>query len=653
MSRSIEAQAIITARDQTGPVFEQVAAKLRKLSEAARTAGNAPVQSLAHAARTIDRVDHLVGKVGGALVGGYAASKLAQIGGSVVETYQKFDDLVRYQRAILGMSAEQQKPFIDQAIGVGGSTRYNDLQVIEAQLSLAQRGVQIDFIRPIVDAAVEYGQAMNAELPAAAKTIEGILFSTGKSLTDFNSALETAHRVANQAVKLAKIGGFDDEDVQAFFKYAGLAGSTAGLSDETIGAMGALMRRSNIRGDEGGIAVRAVAGRLVAPTKKGLDALAAMGINYNKFTSLPGGLSTDNVGSFMSQRFGHKLSAHGLAAVAGILGNSELVGNRDEFMRHMFEALSPGFGQGKNHKMRPQDARELTKAISDYYKYAVEKVDSEGLLRSIITAHPTLGQIDAIFGERQGARIMAFMHDIDKFNDYYEKLKNAPADFAKDIGAERMGGASGAMQRAHGSWLNVETALGRAWDPEITGGFNIIAHLEQSFVELDRGTQKVVAEIATVAAAFAGVGGALKAMQLGFSETAAVLSAVLRPVGMFAALIEAAKLSRDYTGPDFWKRFDDFTGADKLRGWPLYGGGDKPEHFTVGDVASRLGMSTAEVRGSADLNVSVQVEPSDSFVSRIVSAIRNEINVFGGGPGSGVGTAGSTGLSMPEARPAR
>ena len=59
----------------------------------------------------------------------------------------------------------------------------------------------------------------------------------------------------------------------------------------------------------------------------------------------------------------------------------------------------------------------------------------------------------------------------------------------------------------------------------------------------------------------------------------------------------------------------------------------------------------AEVKGSADLNVTVQVEPSDNFISRIEAVVKNAINTFGGGPGSGVGTAGSTGLSMPEAVP--
>jgi hypothetical protein len=72
----------------------------------------------------------------------------------------------------------------------------------------------------------------------------------------------------------------------------------------------------------------------------------------------------------------------------------------------------------------------------------------------------------------------------------------------------------------------------------------------------------------------------------------------------------------------------------------------------AGGLSAVLSRPTAEVTGSAQLGVDVRIEPSDSFISRIVSAIRNEINVFGAAPpGGGVGTAGSTGLSMPEAGP--
>lgn len=80
-----------------------------------------------------------------------------------------------------------------------------------------------------------------------------------------------------------------------------------------------------------------------------------------------------------------------------------------------------------------------------------------------------------------------------------------------------------------------------------------------------------------------------------------------------------------------------------------------PETVPLSPPAPSANIPKPEVKGSADLNVNVQVEPSDSFISRIVTAIENRINAFGAfgtEPGTGVGTAGSTGLSMPPAAPA-
>jgi hypothetical protein len=101
----------------------------------------------------------------------------------------------------------------------------------------------------------------------------------------------------------------------------------------------------------------------------------------------------------------------------------------------------------------------------------------------------------------------------------------------------------------------------------------------------------------------------------------------------------------------FNSQFDlpDSAAAPPSKPWVASGIPD----FGAGGAALAATAPAPEVKGSADLRVDVQVEPSDSFISRIVQALRNEINVFGGSPGAGagVGTAGSTGLSMPEAGP--
>jgi hypothetical protein len=69
----------------------------------------------------------------------------------------------------------------------------------------------------------------------------------------------------------------------------------------------------------------------------------------------------------------------------------------------------------------------------------------------------------------------------------------------------------------------------------------------------------------------------------------------------------------------------------------------------AGFAAVTTPQATPELKATAD--VTVQIEPSDSFISRITQAVRNEIFSGGATPGSGRGTAGSTGLSMPEAGP--
>lgn len=701
MAVNLQAEAIITAKDETGAVIEGVTGKLKKLGAAVRAVGSAPVQALQASARAADRADHVVNKVGRAIVGTYIASKVTEVGAGVIDSYAKLDDLLRYQRAVMQISEQQQQPMLKQAMELGASTPYDALQVAEAQLALAQRGIKEDLILPIVKSATEYAQAMSVELPQAAQTVEGLLFSTGQVVTDGTAALAAAKRAVDQMAKAAKISGMSDEDLREGIKFSGLAGSTAGLSNATILASLALQKRANIPGSEAGVAIRALAGRLVAPTKEGLDALAAMGIDYNKYTSLGGGLSAGNLNEFMAQRFGHHLSNKGIANVARIFGDPEILGDRDKFVSAMFDALRPGFGKGRGRKMRPQDARELTKAISDYYKNSVEHVQSEALLHAIMAAHPTIGQLNEIFGQKQGARIMAIMRDQERFEQYEHAIAEAPEGFAESIAEERQGGFAGAKKRAEGGAKNVELSLGLAWDDQLKAAAKALAKVEQAFVGLDKETQREISATVATTAAVAGVGAVLKTFELGLSGTAAALLGIPRALASLAARAITSAAGR-VLGPlgVLLESTEPANAGEKPFGkdW-LTGAGPSnwtPQHFTIGDVRMRLGLPVvppaaisdgparvgspaaaagtpawppefsvpaalsgvgghaiaAEVKGSADLNVNVQVEPSDSFISRIVTAIENRINAFGGGaPGRAIGSDASTGLSMPEAVP--
>lgn len=509
----LQSELAIKATDRTGRAFESVSASVKRLVSDMKSLQGATAR-VAQIPATLHKVDHTVHKLAAAAAGTYAAGKLAQGMAHVVQTYKEFDDITRYQRAITGMSIEQQQGFIDQAIHMGGSTPFNDIKVLHAQLDLMQRGVKTEFIKPITQYAGDFAQAMNADLPEAAKTIEGILFSTQKHIQDGNEALKVARRTVDYAVKLAKIGGLDNEDITQLFKYAGFSGSMAGLSDESIGAMAAMMRRSNIRGDEAGVAIRSIAGTLVAPNRPARGALMSMGIDWNKFAKMPDALSVDRLALLIQSTYGKALPGGMRGSLGGMLGDQELLGNKGEFIEKVSGALGPLFA-GKGGKIKAQDAHNIAKTVGSFYQMATQSVDSEGLLRAIMGAKPTLAQANALFGQKQGARAMAAMGNPELFGDFWTKLHETPEGFAHQIAVDRMAGFSGALQRAEGGLMNLWTALGRANDPALTALFDRAAQIAQSLAELNPKVLQLWSEVALATTALIAFRAALATFALG------------------------------------------------------------------------------------------------------------------------------------------
>lgn len=531
MSTLLEAKAIISAEDKTGPAFAAVEARIAGLSRQAAAVGDVSAAvgrasaAVQQQGRAFAQTTQAVSRYSGAVQAAVSAAPLAaaiplahgarHLAAAVQHTYREFDDLRRYQKAILGLSDAQQKPLLDQAFHLGGSTRFNDLQVLHAQLDLAQRGIKADAIVPITDAAAHFAQALGTDLPTAAKTLEGILFSTGKSLHDGPEAIRAAEKAASFATKLAKIGGLDEEDVRQFFKYGGSSGSVAGLSDETLGGIAAVLRRSNIRGDEAGVFTRALSGKLVAPTRQGLAALAAMGVDYNQFTKLPGGLSAEGFETAFQQRFGRRLSGAVRDKLSGVLGDGETVSDRSKFTTAVTDLLSSEFAKNKHGKLAAKDAQALAKMVGEFHKLSVESVDSEGLLRAILKASPTLAQLNAFLGEKQGGRGAILAKNAATFDENVGKLRGAGEHFHRDISAQRMEGYSGAVSRFEGAIKNFETAVGRAFDRPLTEGYNVAARTLQGITDLGDNALRAAGAVGGLLTAFATAEAALLALAVG------------------------------------------------------------------------------------------------------------------------------------------
>src|SRR5580704_5010781 len=97
--------------------------------------------------------------------------------------------------------------------------------------------------------------------------------------------------------------------------------------------------------------------------------------------------------------------------------------------------------------LKPQDARQMTKVLEDFWKASISKVDVDRLLHDVIGANLSPAQLIAIFA-KQGSRFAtAARGGLGFFEETKREIENVPLDYPEQKAKERMAGVSGAMQR--------------------------------------------------------------------------------------------------------------------------------------------------------------------------------------------------------------
>ncbi len=81
-------------------------------------------------------------------------------------------------------------------------------------------------------------------------------------------ALAEANIAANKLVKMAKIGGMSDEDVQQCMEFPAGPDTTASLSDDSLMSLAALAKSGGLWGDEAGTFIRSASSKLASPNGK-------------------------------------------------------------------------------------------------------------------------------------------------------------------------------------------------------------------------------------------------------------------------------------------------------------------------------------------------------------------------------------------------
>lgn len=498
-------------------------------------------------------------------VGIKAATTGRNIAVRAVEDAAALDIAQRKQTSFSGISAEAQARILaPQAKKIAFDTQFSTLDVTKAQTAtmagLPDHLDKAGVARSLVEQAKNVAMALGSNMEEAAESIRGYLAARVADMSTAEAAERSARNAANRMIRAAKLGGMSAEDVAQFTKYGGASARAAGISEDNTLALGIALRRAGVRGDEAGVAVRSFAGKLVAPTNKGRAAMLAAGINHDDFTTMPGGLSTENLSKAMSAQLGMKLNDATRAAIEQIHADDEIVTDRGKYAAAVAEAIKENTGK----KLSTKDSEAIARAATQFHKLSVESVDVNRLLEALMAANLTLAQSNAIFTDKQGGRAALALGNSDNFRSDKKALAETPDDYGAKIAEQIMSGLGGSLERFKGAVEATILSLGEANSGLARFTLDSIGGALDSFSNMSTTSRQAATAIGALAAAGTTAYGALRLLGaakalLGGGSAAALTGSAVALDGSAAALTRAAFALGAKGGPDI-------PGPDKTKG---------------------------------------------------------------------------------------
>lgn len=536
------------ALGQMGVRVNALAAGENRLRAATERATAAIVAQETRAARSARRRQAL-GTLG-AGAGVYAGHALRRATKSTLHTYREFDKERRFGKAVMEINDEDQKPLVAQAIHMGATTKYNDVQVLEAQRELAARGLKKDQVMGMMKSAADLGQSLDLALPDAVKQMEGAIFGFKKNISTLDDALKSAKHTADLQVRASKLSGMTPEDITQLYKYGATPARMGGVSEEMLLAFGGISKKANMGGDESGVAWRALIAAATSPTRKGKEALLANGLNFKNYQKNRDSIDLDPFVQNVAAQYGVKLGKAPQAALAKIFANKDLISDPAKFAPAVMQALGATLGGGD-----AKSKKSIAGAANRYRDASVVDIDRNAFIKDLMQKLPgNLNLANAIFGSKQGARIATALGEPETMKKFVDSLGDATG-YAEKISKERMAGFDGAASRLAGATKNLETAIGRAMDNDGKGGVltsltDATAKAVQGLAELSETSVQVGTALAVIGGGGAAIGGTFKLINdlLGGNGPAIALTTSAGLLGKSALALDAAAVKLAMSG---------------------------------------------------------------------------------------------------------
>ncbi|WP_291842984.1 phage tail tape measure protein [Bradyrhizobium sp.] len=421
-------------------------------------------------------------------------------------------------------------------------------------------------------------RAMGVNAADNAELMETMISQFGIHADSVGDAMREGKRLNDIAAVATKKSNMTHEDVREYYKFSAAAAHSVGVSPEQSIAMGMALRRGGIPGSEAGVFARQFYARMMAPTRKGREMAAQVGINLDDYAD-HGPITGEGLSDKLKRGFGKGLSQSVIAAFNKDLEDNgeKILGDRGTFAEAVIKAREKHGGE-----LSETDRKHIVRSANEYYDTTKTGIKGGALLDRIIAANnPMLMQ--QFLGDKQGARGNALVNA----SEYYFKAKDDQAHnagFAQQISDELGKGLPAAVDALTATFQSAKNTMVQANEGWITSVVSGATSLTAAFSTLSPEVQKAVGIFAGVATVTAG-GGAMVAFALSLRSLVVSANAASAALTTLAARGGVAGVAGAVPGPA--------GNAAKALGWRA--GAGALGAVAAGPLGLIAGMTAAEV----------------------------------------------------------
>jgi len=237
-----------------------------------------------------------------------ATAAVAALGAGIVSSVgaaADFQQSMANVASVTGGGAAELEALSNAARKAGASTVFSAMEAADAQYFLASAGMNTNEIIAAQGDVLLLAGAGGLEMGRSAEIVTG-------TLAQFNMEVEETGRVVNVMAAAAAGSNTTINQIGEGMKNAGAFANAAGVSFEMTSAALMVFADSNIKGAEGGTALKSMIASLLTPSKGAADALAEMGLSVEDVS-----LETHTLDEVLQTLNDHQMTAAQSSAIFG------------------------------------------------------------------------------------------------------------------------------------------------------------------------------------------------------------------------------------------------------------------------------------------------------------------------------------------------